>query len=847
MTVEYRDETPMTGDYISNDIGTIAEAIRHKKYGKSTREAMAQSLEKMGQLAMQSVTDPNSVAKQAYEIGNKAYDIANNELSRRLAQMDNGVHAYPNADAIKQAYPNGKDGIFVAVDTGHQWYWVDGAWKDGGGYQAAGIHHTAGLDALTGFVVGAGTVPNFTYERGHDESGWTDDVIVSLPSTIHVITLTDDSKFNRFPITGGQQIEFGHDKYLYVDVQNEFIGSGDAADLRNSHSEALIIGYNSHGILMSNNIVNLISPDKLLEESMSGWIEPGTGNDVKIIYGNSTDYTIKWDNNIFMATFPRTYGTNSYLVDKIVSTNEQNEVALPSSNNLVFDKNDNKIKVVSDLIKFIQQGNTNFYYLLYNHYGTLVGPWAKFLNQNYQKVTGNRVYFNTGYSVSFKNAENNSIDLTFDGSVIVVDYASKSMLEKVNLLNSEKTLHIPPAENLVYNKKTKCLEVKTFNDFIKSEDDLIYLLTNQYQELVGPWAMYYDKERISKLESEVQSLSSRTAPIPNYYFKNNYIDNKIEAIKQANDFVNGVSFFYITDSHFGNNACQAKSLLKYLQSTTNVNTTIFGGDIVRAFGTEDDINQDVKNYLDLATNSTSNFYSLRGNHDLTIVKSASDATSYSKDDAYTYSIFQRSNELNLVGVPGKNYWYLDNERQKCRFIAVDGFEKTDTENTRSWGVKYFISTEQLKWLANIALDVHEGYKVVIFSHATFDSNLASYEQELLPVKQIVEAFKNKTTAHISNTNDSGTLDVDFTENKGEFVASFSGHSHRDQDATTNGILSINTYCDAAYLDDPSYKGNRTSGTVNEQCFDAVSIDFDLKKITCIRIGAGANEERVFNY
>lgn len=128
----YRDETPMTGDYISNDIKTIAEAIRHKKHGVDTRDAMAQSLEKMGQLAMQSVTDPNSVAKQAY-------DIANNELSRRLAQMDNGVHAYPNADAIKQAYPNGKDGIFVAVDTGHHWYWVNNSWKDGGAYQSPGI------------------------------------------------------------------------------------------------------------------------------------------------------------------------------------------------------------------------------------------------------------------------------------------------------------------------------------------------------------------------------------------------------------------------------------------------------------------------------------------------------------------------------------------------------------------------------------------------------------------------------------------------------------------------------------------------------------------------------------
>ncbi|OQQ84458.1 SGNH/GDSL hydrolase family protein [Ligilactobacillus salivarius] len=64
----YRDETPMTGDYILNDIGTIAEAIRHKKHGVDTRDAMAQSLEKMGLLAMQGIKDPNSVARQAYDM-----------------------------------------------------------------------------------------------------------------------------------------------------------------------------------------------------------------------------------------------------------------------------------------------------------------------------------------------------------------------------------------------------------------------------------------------------------------------------------------------------------------------------------------------------------------------------------------------------------------------------------------------------------------------------------------------------------------------------------------------------------------------------------------------------------
>ena len=60
------------------------------------------------------------------------------EIENRLSQMKLYPEAFENADAIKQAYPDGKDGIFVAVDTGHQWYWVDGTWKDAGAYQSQG-------------------------------------------------------------------------------------------------------------------------------------------------------------------------------------------------------------------------------------------------------------------------------------------------------------------------------------------------------------------------------------------------------------------------------------------------------------------------------------------------------------------------------------------------------------------------------------------------------------------------------------------------------------------------------------------------------------------------------------
>ena len=118
----YRDETPMTGDYISNDIGTIAEAIRHKKYGKSTREAMAQSLEKMGLLAIQSIKDPNNVARQAYDMAmatqqeNRTGFIEN---KNRIDKLTTATNVDVNKEMLDARVGAGSQGGFTYDNLGN--------------------------------------------------------------------------------------------------------------------------------------------------------------------------------------------------------------------------------------------------------------------------------------------------------------------------------------------------------------------------------------------------------------------------------------------------------------------------------------------------------------------------------------------------------------------------------------------------------------------------------------------------------------------------------------------------------------------------------------------------------
>ena len=75
-------------------------------------------------------------AQQDMAIANKADKL---ELEKKLSQMKLNPEGFANLNALKAKYPNGNSNLNVAVDTGHLWIWYDGAWKDCGQYQTAGL------------------------------------------------------------------------------------------------------------------------------------------------------------------------------------------------------------------------------------------------------------------------------------------------------------------------------------------------------------------------------------------------------------------------------------------------------------------------------------------------------------------------------------------------------------------------------------------------------------------------------------------------------------------------------------------------------------------------------------
>ena len=122
-----------------------AEVKSNEDMSDETRAALSKLADAVGAIQAQiDAGDVVTLVKHNQDIADTQKKVddamadAEKLVENKIAQIDNNVHAYANADAIKNAYPNGTQGVYVAVDTGHQWYYVNGTWTDAGAYQGVG-------------------------------------------------------------------------------------------------------------------------------------------------------------------------------------------------------------------------------------------------------------------------------------------------------------------------------------------------------------------------------------------------------------------------------------------------------------------------------------------------------------------------------------------------------------------------------------------------------------------------------------------------------------------------------------------------------------------------------------
>ncbi|MBQ8310087.1 MAG: metallophosphoesterase, partial [Clostridia bacterium] len=179
------------------------------------------------------------------------------------------------------------------------------------------------------------------------------------------------------------------------------------------------------------------------------------------------------------------------------------------------------------------------------------------------------------------------------------------------------------------------------------------------------------------------------------------------------------------------------------------------------------------------------------------------------------------------------YFYVDNIAQKTRFIVLNSqYGGEYSEDVYGWAINDRFGTScygqaQLDWLADVALDMPAGYSAVITTHVPpklVNGATTPYTVDCDQLNGIINAYCNKTTFSGSYTAgvdgwSNSTVDVDFTDAKGEIIALFAGHIHQDTVDTTTLACPIITIISAGASVNAGESPERTPGTDTETSFD----------------------------
>lgn len=338
-------------------------------------------------------------------------------------------------------------------------------------------------------------------------------------------------------------------------------------------------------------------------------------------------------------------------------------------------------------------------------------------------------------------------------------------------------------------------------------------------------------------------INSFHETLPNYYYTNNWLQNKIDAIKSATNIKNGIVFGFATDFHFEANDKNSKLLIKKVLDNTSVNFVIAGGDYPANNGTIDDLKDSGKILLDYIRYCNNKILPIHGNHDFSITTSDGQR---SIDIGYAIDYITRPIEENVNGVAGKMYWYKD--INNTRIIALDGWENYPSATNPNNTVQAWITQEQYDWFINL-LNTANNKQIIVVTHSAINSTMDGYVGTHAPIHAIIKAYIERTTYTYQRT---GTLldgqtyeiniDADFSDATGTFVFALSGHSHLDEATTEDGILNISTTCDAHYTADGE---GAVSNTTTEQAIDIYCINYETNIIEIIRVGRGENRNYEF--
>lgn len=459
------------------------------------------------------------------------------------------------------------------------------------------------------------------------------------------------------------------------------------------------------------------------------------------------------------------------------------------------------------------------------------------------------------YSVMFKE---------FDGSTngVWFEYLKKKYPSRVESNDTEyvrQTMNIENGESLVYSFKKKVLEITTTPE----PNDIIILSIIQNKPF-GELLNAYNNELV------FGQLKPYYTTIPDGIKKQ--IDDRFEStgLLTAATKTNIFTFAHVSDNHhigtYGGKSPDLTGLaIKHCYSRLKFDAIFNTGDeLLTATQSASGLGyNDGKVALSNAINAypIEDLVFAEGNHDRGII----DEQYITHAEYYNLVIRHWKDNPNVVSEYPNAYYYRDYPQQKIRAICVTLYNMPDSDEDQYPYNDYCgYDQAQMEWLVNEALQVENGWAVIILVHSapvtTAEGNTGngSAGQNPLVLRQILESFKNGTNQTVthSSTEAGGFFNINITTDFADqgarsVIGVLSGHTHIDRLITINGITYDAICC--GYIDIVEYSGNR--GTRNQYeysavCFDVGTINLQTKTVSLYRIGfvpSDSQESRTWTY
>lgn len=201
-------------------------------------------------------------------------------------------------------------------------------------------------------------------------------------------------------------------------------------------------------------------------------------------------------------------------------------------------------------------------------------------------------------------------------------------------------------------------------------------------------------------------------------------------------------------------------------------------------------------------------------------------------------------------------YYIDDMAGKVRYILLNSHNNPYAENEGGTAVynnmrMFRFGQSQFDLLAEALLTVPgEDWAVLSASHVPlnddYESLFGGENGEHVLLRRLLAAYRRKApfSGRFAGTHgdDAVSVEADFSEAKGQYIAHFAGHSHADTSGVYDGITVITTRCDGKEENDDTLNAEKVARTTMEQSFDVFTVNKATGMVYATKIGAG--EDRV---